>query len=152
MKKILKFLVFPAALIAAVVLIKKHCSNGECDQDRNIRRKIGDFIFNKIAKKLDINDEQRDKIRKIFTEIKEKIKEHNGFCFGIKDLIVTQLRSDEVNREEIEKTMDEKKKSCEEIRPFIIDKFTEFHNILSSWQRFKLSEKIEKIYNKIKCC
>ena len=152
MKKILKFIVISTILISIVILIKKRCSNGSCNQESNIRKKIGDFIFKKIARKLDLNDEQQDKIKKIFTEIKEKSKEHNGFCWGIKDLIVTQLRSEEVDKEEIEKTMNEKKKSCEEMRPFIIAKFEEFHNILSRWQRYMLSEKIEKIHNKMKCC
>ena len=69
MKKLFKLLLIPGIVIGLIIIIKKHCSNGNCEQGFNVRKKLMGFLFNKIAQKLELTCEQCDKIKAIFSEI-----------------------------------------------------------------------------------
>ena len=131
-----------------VVIGGCHRHKQGCFRHHTSHKKKLNWIFKKISKELKLNDSQKIKFEKIKNDIETKHEELKGTKTEMLNVFLTQLESNEVNVSELNKEFDEKHQHIQEMKSFLIDKFAEFHSILTPEQRTKLAEKIKKYHKK----
>ncbi len=106
--------------------------------------KRAEWVVKKLTKTLDLNAEQQTKLNKIKDEVFARFEKFKSNRDAVRKEAATLIKSDNLTGEMVNRFFDERKAKLEELRPFIVEKIVEFHNILTPAQRTKLAEKIEK--------
>jgi periplasmic protein CpxP/Spy len=101
-----------------------------------------------LCKKLDLTDEQNEHLNIIKDEIKTRLLEQKVYMSKMLSVIQEEIRKDSVDKQRLEKLYDDRKQSRGELHEFILDKFVEFHAILTKEQRIKLNELIEQMMSR----
>jgi protein CpxP len=131
--------IIPALLLIGFGALMIGCHHKFHHKHIHIWKKKGaERMIKKLSRKLDLTEEQEAKVEEIHKEIKAKHQGLKGGHAGMFQSILDQVKSDEVNKETLNKMFDEKKVHIEEMRSFMIEKFTEFHGMLTPEQRKKL--------------
>lgn len=102
----------------------------------------------KIAKELKLNEQQKVELEQIKDEILAKKAEFKINHQEIKNAVLSQVKSDTVDQAALNGLFEDKELEFKEMRAFLVDKFAEFHNILTPEQRLSLAEKMEKFHSK----
>jgi Spy/CpxP family protein refolding chaperone len=105
-------------------------------------------ITKKISKDLDLTDEQKNHLNTIKGEITIKFLDQKKHMAEMLTAIREEIQKDSVDRNHLEKLSDSQKQFRDDMHRFMLDKFEEFHAMLTKEQRIKLNMLIEKIWNK----
>jgi Spy/CpxP family protein refolding chaperone len=106
--------------------------------------KRAEWIVGKIASELDLDDDQKLELDRIKDEALEKYREHREKRKAIHGRVIELVKSDTLDVDEVNRIFDEREKKMKKMRPFIIEKITEFHRILKPEQKEKLAEKLQE--------
>ena len=126
-----------------------HKRIGHCSHYRSHESKLK-WLIKKISKDLKLNNEQKEELNRIKDEILAKKAEFKTGHKEIADQILIQVKSESVDQQALNQLFENKELEFKEMRAFLIEKFTEFHSILTPVQREKLAAKMEKFHNKHK--
>lgn len=112
---------------------------------RNPEKRV-EWIVNHISKELDLNDAQKAKLKIMAQDIKAKHKAMRAENAQNFDQFTAQIRKDKLDMNVINSLIDKKHETMQQIRPFALEKLTEFHAMLTPEQRNKLADKMEKFH------
>jgi uncharacterized membrane protein len=129
------------AVLALLAAVFTGCHNGH--RGDNKARKM-DYAVHFVAGELDFTKEQKDVLKAMKDEVVVKMKEMETEREADKDLLVSQIRSNEVNEQTINAWFDRHQERMERMKPFITEKILEFNALLTDDQRIKLADFIEE--------
>jgi len=109
--------------------------------------KRAEYIINKLTRKLDLTKDQQEKVNKIKDEILTRTKTIRNDRAALREELTSLIKSEKLTKDMVDKFIDKRKSKMDEIRPFFVEKFIEFHNILTPEQRAKLADKLERWYH-----
>jgi len=112
----------------------------------NSHEKKVNWMIKKIAKELKLNEQQKVELDRIKDEIMAKKAEFKIEHQEIKNAVLSQVKRDTVDQAALNSLFGDKELEFKEMRAFLIDKFAEFHNILTPEQRLKLAKRMEKFH------
>lgn len=106
------------------------------------------FGIHMLKGKLDLTDEQVDLLNNIKDEVDTKRIEKRPEKREMHKFMTEQILSDELDIKAITKKFDEKKNEMEEIKEYMIEKMAEFHKTLTTEQKEKIVEHMERFADK----
>ncbi len=107
-----------------------------------------EFIFKRVSRKLDLNDSQKARLDDIKDEIVVKIKEQHKDRLKMKDTVLSLLKSDSLDKKQVNDIITKMHAKREAMRPFVVDKIVEIHSILNKEQKDKLANKLERLHKR----
>ncbi|MBC8182601.1 Spy/CpxP family protein refolding chaperone [candidate division KSB1 bacterium] len=146
-----KILIIVAVVLVLLVIAKIfsgcHHPPHFC-KSHSSHEKKANWMMKKIAKELKLNEQQKVELEQIKDEILAKKAEFKINHQEIKNAVLSQVKSDTVDQAALNGLFEDKELEFKEMRAFLVDKFAEFHNILTPEQRLSLAEKMEKFHSK----
>lgn len=103
-----------------------------------------DRIVKFIDNKLDLTEDQKKVLNKVKIDILAKKDEVKALRDEIRSEVKKQLLSDEIDTKYVKKHIQSKQAKIESLKFFMVDKFAEFHKVLTPEQKKELVEKLEK--------
>jgi len=100
--------------------------------------KRAEWMTDKIASKLDLNEDQRKMLDEMKVEILAKHREMRGDRSAMKDELTALLTSDKIDRVRLETMINKKKAEIDSALSLLTDRFVEFHDTLTPEQKTKL--------------
>ncbi|MDH4127780.1 MAG: Spy/CpxP family protein refolding chaperone [Spirochaetota bacterium] len=143
LKKYLKPSIVTSILIFVAIFVLANCSGHHHDPKAR-----AEYMVKKLIDKLELDETQKAKLIKIKDEILAKRKSMHSNRKAIISKVIDQIKSDKIDQDELNKIFKANSKNRTEMRKFLIQKFAEFHEILSPKQRLKLVELVEKFSKK----
>lgn len=135
-------------LILIVSAMTCHHRGKHCFRHASHNKKIGWFL-KKLSKELNLSDSQKVEVKAIVDELAAKKDEFKGDRKVFEDAILAQMRSESVDQAQLNDLFEQKEAHFKEMRAYAIEKFAEFHQILTKEQRAKLAQKIEDHHRKM---
>lgn len=129
------------ALVAGCHGCRPHCPGATID-------KRADWISKRVASKLDLTDAQKVTLDKIKAEVVEKMKAHRADRDKGFDDVLALVGKDKITKDDVAKLADRREAKMKELKPFVIDKIVEFHNMLTPAQRQKVADVIKKHHDR----
>jgi periplasmic protein CpxP/Spy len=108
--------------------------------------KKAEYIVKKLTRDLDLTKDQVVKVNKIKEEILERTKVLRNDRDAVHRDVVAMVKSDKLERNTVNNFISKREDKILALKPFIVDKLVEFHDILTPQQRIKLAEKMEKFH------
>ena len=112
------------------------------------RAKMGKMMLEHVAGELDLTETQKAELEKIHADIKAKHESVHDKKKSKIETVLDQVRQDSLDREKLSAVFDGKQQCVEDMQPFLMDKFSEFHAVLTPEQRNKLADKLEEFHTK----
>ena len=109
-----------------------------------------EWITKRIAKELDLNDQQKEKLGQIRDEIIAKQAEMRQQKEELINAFISEIPKDTLNLQFLKDLLQEKHQDMEQMYDFTLARLEEFHAILAPQQRQKLAERINEFHNKLK--
>ncbi|MBP7280887.1 MAG: Spy/CpxP family protein refolding chaperone [Leptospiraceae bacterium] len=135
MKYLIK--IFSLALIA--VFAFSNCRHRSLEQR-------AEWIVKKISSDLSLDDKQKSELNRIKKEILDKKKELDVKL--IPEEIIDQIRLTQIDEAKVNKAFETSGTKRDQMRIFMVKKFTEFHAVLTPEQRNKLADRITGLLKK----
>ncbi len=135
-----------AIVLCAVVLcfgLVACKSYGPCPMGKSPEDKAA-WVVKRIASRLDLDDFQQGELERISQEIMEHRYNMESECEDVKDQALSMVRSDSIDRGELDEMVESQMDRMEDAVPFYLDKLVEFHSILTPEQREKVAGFMEK--------
>jgi len=132
-----------AGVIAAGIAI------GGCAKKRFLYKspeKRAEFIVKKLTRTLDLTRDQVEKLNKIKNEILARTKNFRNDREDLYNQAIALIKSDKLDANALKNWISRHEQIRNELKPFIIDKIIEFHDMLTPEQKNKLAEKMEKLH------
>jgi protein CpxP len=132
-----------AGVIAAGIAI------GGCATKRFLYKspeKRAEFIVKKLTHTLDFTKDQVEKLNKIKSEILARTKNFRNDREDLYNQAIVLIKSDKLDANALNNWISRREQIRNELKPFIIDKIIEFHDMLTPEQKNKLAEKMEKLH------
>lgn len=145
-------LIIPAAIVATIGLANIVGCTGHFHKFH----KKGDFKMHeamkkKIAKELDLTEEQQAKLDAIHEVVKSQCPSQKETHQEMFEDFKTEIRKDTLDQDVIKQMMAHKHERINEIKPLVMEKIVEFHACLTPEQKETLISHMEKFHEK-KCC
>jgi len=102
-----------------------------------------EFMVDYIAETLDLNESQQEQLNQIKDELMEKAQEMHTNKESMREELLVQLRSEEIDKVRVKSMVAEHRVQMDEIIDLIVDRLAEFHKTLTPEQKEKLVAKIE---------
>ena len=102
-----------------------------------------EFMVDYINETLDLNAGQQEQLNQIKDELMEKARQMHADKESIHEELVTQLRSEEIDKVRVKALVAEHRAKMDEIVDLLVDRLAEFHKTLTPEQKDKLVAKIE---------
>jgi Spy/CpxP family protein refolding chaperone len=102
------------------------------------------FLIEKVAKDIDLNEQQKAEVEKIKDEIKAKMEANKQERSQGMDEMEQMFRSDSFDKQKALELMKQHDSKREEMRSFMLDEVAKFHSILTPDQRNKAVDKIKE--------
>ncbi len=134
---------FPLVAIAAGAFLLAGCHGRHCGWKNRPEQKA-EHIVKRLAKELDLNEDQKTKLDKIKTEILLRKADFKVVHSGIHDEIFSQLKASSVDQGKLNQAFEDREAKMKELRTFLISEFAEFQAILTPNQREKLVAKLQE--------
>jgi Spy/CpxP family protein refolding chaperone len=106
--------------------------------------KKADRMVEKLRKKLELNDDQTAKTRAIAHALADKASEFRSLHGEVRKEALTQLRSATPDESALNRVAEDQEHKFTALRVFAVQKFSEFHAVLTPEQREKLADYLEK--------
>ncbi len=146
-----KILIIVVVVLVLLVIVKlfSGCSHrSHFCKAHSSHEKKANWMMKKIAKELKLNEQQKVELERIKDEIMAKKAEFKVNHQEIKNAVLSQVKSDSIDQAALNGLFGDKELEFKEMRAFLVDKFAEFHSILTPEQRLKLAEKMERFHSK----
>jgi Spy/CpxP family protein refolding chaperone len=104
----------------------------------------------KIAKELDLNEQQKAEVEKIKNEIKTKMESRKQNREDRFDEFANLFNSDRLDKAALNSLYQKHESDRQEMREFFMDELIKFHSILTPAQRTKAVEKMKEKKDKFK--
>jgi Spy/CpxP family protein refolding chaperone len=134
-------------LIAVFALAFSGCGHhfGNCRPHEKISfEKRADKVAEKITKELSLTDDQKAKLEAIKSAIVQKHRAQKEAAKQRHEEFTALIKGDKIDKATLTALMKKNRESSikdrKEFRDFMLDKFIEFHQVLTPDQRVKLSE------------
>ncbi|MBI3005230.1 MAG: Spy/CpxP family protein refolding chaperone [Ignavibacteriales bacterium] len=128
-------------IILVGILSFTGCRSRESHESYSERR--AGWVVDKISDELDLNETQKLTVNRIKGEVLAKRGEFKSLYAGVVDEVLQQVKSDKVDQESINKSFQAREAKLKELRSFVVEKFAEFHSVLTPDQRKQLADKLE---------
>jgi Spy/CpxP family protein refolding chaperone len=138
---IILVVVFAITGIAGISFAQKVREQGKMFRDHG---PIG-VLLNKIAKDLDLSDQQKTEVEKIRDDIKAKIESKKKERDNKFDDFETLFKQDKITKEDLETLAKKHEANREEMKDFFAEQLVKFHSILTPDQRTKAVEKMREM-------
>ena len=102
------------------------------------------FMVDYIIEVLDLNKTQQEQLNQYKEEIMEKALRLRTDRKVLREEIMVQLRADEIDKEQVKKTIAKGRAQMDEMINLVVDRFVEFYSTLTPEQKAKLVSKLEK--------
>jgi Spy/CpxP family protein refolding chaperone len=103
----------------------------------------GTFMVDYISETLDLSPSQQEQLHRIKDELMEKAQQMHAHRESVHQVLVTQLRSAEIDQAQVKALIAEHRAQMDEIMDLIVVRLAEFHKTLTPEQKEKLISKIE---------
>ena len=143
--------IFLYFVVFTMVILTVGCHQHiKCFSFHHTKEKILDHVIKKLIRELDLNDTQKT----MLTEIKKDLLLKHGEMLNKKgnivDTLVLEIKSEQIDEQKLNRLFEQKIQHMNELCPWFIAKFVEFHNTLTPEQKEKLASMITKYHNKSK--
>lgn len=138
-------------IVAAILLLLIAAFIGGCSKHRFHKaspEKKAEWVTKKIASELDLDDAQRAKLDAIKNDLLAKHKSLKGSKEEVWNEVSGQIKSDNVDQDKLNAMFEGKETEFKEMRAFAVQKFSEFHAVLTLEQRQTLIEKVDKFHDR----
>ena len=122
-----------------------HCKTMLCGREE-FKDRI-EMMTKKLSKELDLTNEQKNQLNVIKDEMIVKLSERKKHMAEMFTAIREETQKDSIDQRRLVKLFDGRKQSGEDMHKFMLQKFVEFHGMLTKEQRSKLNDLIEKMGN-----
>jgi periplasmic protein CpxP/Spy len=109
--------------------------------------KRAEIIVKKLTNNLDLTKEQVEKLNKIKDEVLSRTKNFKNERKVRYEEALALLKSEKLDKNALNSLISKREQTWNELKPFLIDKFIEFHGMLTTEQKNKLAEKMEKLHH-----
>ena len=103
-----------------------------------------EWLKAEIADRLELNENQKTRLDEITNDLLESGKEMHTIRASIRDTVLTELRKNEIDKENLIQVFSENRAKFDDMISMFADRLVEFHQILRPEQRAKLVAEIEK--------
>ena len=134
--------------ILTLGLIATGCKHRSCHFGNSPENKI-EFFVEHVSDELDLTETQEAKVKNLAEEVRSKMESQKNTTHEIYTTLLGEIKNNTVNKEKLNSAIENKMNNFNEMKPFFIDKFAEFHNILTPEQRNELVEKMEKLHKRM---
>jgi Spy/CpxP family protein refolding chaperone len=144
-----KMVVVTSVLVAALMLIGgasllyAHFGHQGGPGSRSADERFA-WISERLSKRLDLNDAQRQEVQSIVKELGEKRNELHGLRSKGREELLTILRAENVDQNRVKQLVAEHKQVIGDLITSATDRLTDFAATLSPEQRARLAEAIEE--------
>lgn len=132
-----KVVVLLSALSVSFLLL------ANCRGHKDFEKRI-EWVASKLNSKLDLDDNQKEKLNQIKAELIAKHKENKPEHMGFSKEIADQIRLEKIDPKVLDKIGSDREAKHAEMRKFFNLKLIEFHAVLRPDQREKLAELVLK--------
>jgi periplasmic protein CpxP/Spy len=140
--------ILPVAVVG--LLVVSGIISGGCIRKRIIcstPEQRAEFLVDRISSKLDLTKEQVVKLNKIKDEILARIKTYQSDREIIHKELMEMAKSDKLDRNKLENFINKREARMKDLKPLLIDKIVEFHDMLTPEQKNRIAEKMDKFYH-----
>ena len=102
-----------------------------------------EFMVDYINETLDLNEGQKEQLNQIKDELMEKAEKMHANKESMREEIVIQLRSEEIDKVRVRELIAEHRVQMDDIIDLLVERLAEFHKTLTPEQKDKLVAKIE---------
>lgn len=102
-----------------------------------------EFMVDYISETLDLTESQKEQLNRIKDEVMEKAKQLCTDRESMREELMVQLRSDEIDKAVVNDMIDQHRARMDEIIDSLVDRLAAFHKTLTPEQKDKLIAKIE---------
>lgn len=100
------------------------------------------FLLDKVAKDLNLTDQQKTDVEKIREEIKQKIESKRTKHEDSFDEFENLFKSDNLNKDALKQLAQKHETDREEMKEFFLEELVKFHSLLTPEQRNSVTEKM----------
>jgi Spy/CpxP family protein refolding chaperone len=146
MKNITLFITACLILILLAVMVGCHHNMNMFCGPKAFKDRV-EAMTKKLSKELDLTDEQKNHLNIIKDEMIAKLYEQKKHRAEMFTVIREEIQKESIDQQRLEKLFDDRKQIREDMHRFMLNKFIEFHTMLTKEQRIKLNVLIEKMEN-----
>jgi Spy/CpxP family protein refolding chaperone len=106
-----------------------------------------EMMAEKLSKDVDLTNEQKNHLNIIKNEMNAKHSEQKKYMTEMFTVIREETQKDSIDQRRLEKLFNDRKQFREDMHRFMLQKFVEFHTMLTKEQRLKLNVLFEKMGN-----
>jgi Spy/CpxP family protein refolding chaperone len=128
-------------LVVVVLLIAGVAAFSGCRRHSHAHK--AEFMVDYISETLDLNEAQKEQLDRIKDEVLVKAGQMHVDRESMREELMTQLRSDEVDKAVVKEMIAQHRARMDEIIELLVDRLAEFHKTLTPEQKDKLVAKIE---------
>ena len=115
-----------------------------CHRHHGMTQEKLDMIQKHIAGKLDLNQDQKNKLTEIMKPLSEKLPEMNKTREKVSGVLIQQLESEKFNSEAFNAELESAEKDITGLRKQVVKAVTEFQAILNPEQKKKFVDLLKK--------
>ena len=128
---------------AVVVLVTVGCGYRKFGPAADTTQARAEWIVERIANRLDLVPEQQQALDRMAREVTVRAEEIRVDREKARQRLLAMVRSDALDRAELDRLVAEKKAGIEAMIPFFLDRAVAFHAMLTPEQREKLAVEME---------
>ena len=140
------------ASVTAVVVALVGCGHQKFWSHEDSSEARAEWVIKRVSDRLDLTPQQQEELNRISKAVMDRHKEIHASRENSRQKLLAMVRSDAIDRAELDRLVEEKKSLIEEVLPFFMDRALEFHAMLTPGQREKLATEMEKHHSRRHGC
>ncbi|WP_455204958.1 Spy/CpxP family protein refolding chaperone [Kaarinaea lacus] len=100
-------------------------------------------MVDKISSKLDLNEEQQQKLRAVKEEFVTAMRQHHQEQQQLFDQLIADVQKPQLDKQLLVDMVEKRRQAFDDIAPKVIDKIVEFHASLNDEQKQKAAEHMQ---------
>lgn len=133
-------IIITTLLMAGGLLLFGGCRHGHKDDQAHV-----DFVIDYLGEVLDLDQAQQEKLEKIRMELTPRIAALRDARQKMHPMVKEQLAAERIDTGAVKEAIGEHRRQLDQVIDLAVDRFAEFHAILTPEQRQKLIAKLEKM-------
>lgn len=147
--KLLSAVVVVAAVVTLTMVGCGHRAFGPTADTPQAR---AEWMVKRVADRLDLTPSQQEELDRMVREMASRHEEIRAEHGQARQRLLAMVRSDAIDRAELDRLVDEKKAAVEAMIPFFLDRAVAFHALLTPEQRETLASEMEKHHDRRRRC
>lgn len=146
--------IFSAVVVVAVVvtLAMVGCGHRAFGPTADTPQARAEWIAKRVSDRLDLTPSQQEELDRMVREVAIRHEELRAERAQARQRLLAMVRSDAMDRAELDRLVDEKKTAIEAMIPFFLDRAVAFHSLLTPEQRETLAVEMEKHHDRRHGC